>query len=118
MALTMTYKGFVGKVEIDEEESELHGVVINANSMITFVGKTVAQTRKALADSVEVYLKYCAEKGIEPDKPYSGKILVRIEPQLHAKLVVGAARRDESLNDLVAGALERYADSLPELQEA
>ncbi len=118
MALTMTYKGFVGKVEIDEEESELHGVVINANSMITFVGKTVAQTRKALADSVEVYLKYCAEKGIEPDKPYSGKILVRIEPQLHAKLVVGAARRDESLNDLVAGALERYADGLPELQEA
>jgi predicted HicB family RNase H-like nuclease len=103
----MTYKGFVGKVEVDEEENELHGVVINANSMITFVGKTVAQTRKSLAESIEVYLRYCADRGIKPDKPYSGKILLRVTPTLHATLVERAAEADKSLNEFAEDLLER-----------
>jgi predicted HicB family RNase H-like nuclease len=109
VALTMTYKGYIGKVVIDEEENELHGTVINTRDMITFVGRTVAQTRKALADSVEVYLKYCAEKGITPNKPYSGKILLRVKPALHAQLVERAAEADKSLNEFAEEALAEAA---------
>jgi predicted HicB family RNase H-like nuclease len=118
MAITMTYKGYIGKVELDEDENMLSGTVLTTRDVITFMGRSVKEVRKALKDSIEDYLAYCAEHGETPDKPYNGKILVRVEPALHAKLVAGAALRDESLNELVSGALEKYAAEMPELQEA
>jgi predicted HicB family RNase H-like nuclease len=111
MAVIMTYKGYIGKVEFDEDENELHGTVINTRDVITFVGRTVVQTKKALRDSVEVYLAHCAEEGLEPNKPYSGRILVRLDPELHAKLVERAAQEDKSLNEFAEEALGRAANA-------
>lgn len=105
MAIILTYKGYIGKVEFAEGDNEMHGTVINTRDVITFVGRTVAQTKKALRDSVEVYLAHCAEEGLAPNKPYSGKILLRLEPELHAKLVELAARDDKSLNEFAEAAL-------------
>jgi predicted HicB family RNase H-like nuclease len=118
MAITMVYKGYIGKLELDDDENILSGTVVNTRDVITFLGRSVKEVRKALKDSIEDYLAYCAEHGETPDKPYNGKILVRIEPELHARLVAGAALREESLNDLVSGALEQYAAEMPELKVA
>jgi predicted HicB family RNase H-like nuclease len=111
MAVIITYKGYIGKVEFEEEADEMHGTVINTRDVITFVGRTVKQIRKALRDSVEVYLAHCAEAGIEPNKPYSGKILLRLAPDLHAKLVERAAAEDTSLNEFAERTLARAADA-------
>ena len=100
MAVIMKYKGYIGKVEFDEVENLLHGEVANTRDVITFAGRTVKETKKALKDSIEAYLAYCAEKGKEPNRPYSGKILLRISPALHARLVARAAEEDKSLNEL------------------
>ncbi|MFH2045728.1 MAG: type II toxin-antitoxin system HicB family antitoxin [Pseudomonadota bacterium] len=101
----MEYKGYFGKVEFDDEANVFHGEVINLRDVITFEGETVDELRAAFVDSVEDYLAFCKERGEEPDKPYSGKFLVRVEPELHKTLVIQARKNGKSLNTWVNDAL-------------
>ena len=73
---TMTYKGYIGQVTLDEEAAVFHGQVMNTRDVITFQGRTVKELRKALKDSIEDYLAFCAERGEDPDKPLSGKFVL------------------------------------------
>ena len=104
---TMTYKGYIGQVTLDEEAAVFHGQVMNTRDVITFQGRTVRELRKALKDSVEDYLAFCAERGEDPDKPLSGKFVVRISPELHREVAIAAAREGKSLNKWVAERLEK-----------
>jgi len=61
----------------------------------------------AFKESVDDYLAWCAEQGEEPDKPYSGKILVRMEPNLHRAVALQADREGSSVNAFIVKALER-----------
>jgi predicted HicB family RNase H-like nuclease len=101
----MEYKGYFAKVEFDDEANIFHGEIINLRDVITFEGETVDELRTALVDSVEDYLAFCKERGEEPDKPYSGRFLVRVEPELHKTLVIQARKNGKSLNTLVHDAL-------------
>lgn len=107
MTNTMEYKGYIGKVEYDEVDGAFHGTVINLRDVIHFEGESVAELRQALRDSVEEYLAFCREAGEEPEKPYSGKFLVRTDPELHRKISISAGKKDVSLNEWVNQALER-----------
>ena len=101
----MEYKGYFSKVEFDDEANIFHGEVINLRDVITFEGETVNELRKAFNDSVEDYLEFCDERGEDPEKPYSGKFLVRVEPELHKTLVILARKKGKSLNSWVHDAL-------------
>ena len=105
----MEYKGYFAKVEFDDDANIFHGEVINLRDVITFEGTTVKALRKAFKDSVEDYLEFCAERGEEPEKPYSGRFLVRVEPELHKTLVIQARKNGKSLNALVHDALHKMA---------
>ena len=70
------YKGYIAKVEFDDEAEVFHGEVINLRDVITFEGESVAELKQAFHDSVEDYLAFCAERGEEPEKPFSGKFSV------------------------------------------
>lgn len=102
----MEYKGYIGQVEFDDEAEIFHGEVVNTRDIITFQGNSVETLKTAFNDSVDDYLDWCAERGEEPDKPYSGKFVVRISPDLHRDLSIEARRRRLSLNTLVARTLE------------
>ena len=65
----MEYKGYIARLELDEEVGVLHGEVINTRDVITFEGSSIEELRQALADSVDDYLAFCAERGEEPNKP-------------------------------------------------
>ena len=101
----MEYKGYFAKVEFDDEANIFHGEVINLRDVITFEGETVNELREAFHESVEDYLAFCAERGENPEKPFSGKFLVRVEPQLHKNLVIQARKNGKSLNTWVHDAL-------------
>lgn len=105
------YRGYVGKVDIDSESGVLHGEVVNVRDVITFEGKTVAELRRALKESVEDYLVFCAERGEEPEKPFSGKFVVRVEPELHRKLYIQARLADKSLNKWINDVLRMAVQS-------
>jgi predicted HicB family RNase H-like nuclease len=102
----MDYQGYIGKVEYDDEASIFHGEVINTRDVITFQGKSVAELKKAFRESVDDYLAFCAERGEEPDKPFSGQFVTRVSPDLHRRASVAASVAGKSLNAWVAEQLD------------
>ena len=101
------YKGYHAKVEYDPESTSFHGEVIDIRDVITFRGTSVRELRKELAASVEDYLAFCAERGEAPERPYSGRFLVRVSPDMHRAVVLEAARAGRSLNSWVTERLAR-----------
>ena len=102
----MEYKGYVGKIEIDEEAGILFGEVINVRDVITFEGASVAEVQMAFRESVEDYLEFCSQRGETPEKPFSGKFVVRLPAELHRKAYVQAKLADKSLNGWVTEVLK------------
>ena len=102
----MTYKEYYGVVEYDPEADIFHGEVINLSDVITFQGRSIDELKQALEGSVEDYLEFCAEKGKKPEKPYSGRFNVRLEPELHQRIAMEAAAAGKSLNGWVAEKLQ------------
>jgi len=94
----MEYKEYFAKVEFDDEDNIFHGEIINLRDVITFDGETVEELRKAFHHSVEDYLEFCAERGENPEKPYSGKFIVRVDPGLHKIIAIQARKTGKSLN--------------------
>jgi predicted HicB family RNase H-like nuclease len=81
----MNYKGYIAKVEFDDEAMIFHGEVIGIRDVVTFQGKSVKEIEKAFHDSVDDYLDLCKDRGEELDKPFSGKFVVKISPDIHRK---------------------------------
>jgi len=101
----MEYKGYIGKVEIDDEAGILHGEVINIRDVITFEGTSVDEIQKAFRESIDDYLEFCAQRGETPEKSFSGKFVVRLPTELHRKAYVQAKLADKSLNGWVTEVL-------------
>jgi predicted HicB family RNase H-like nuclease len=98
----MNYKGYLARMEFDDESGIFHGEVINTRDVITFQGVSVDELRRAFKESVEDYLAFCAERGEEPEQPYSGKFMVRLSPDQHRLAVLAAKKAGKSLNAWVA----------------
>jgi predicted HicB family RNase H-like nuclease len=103
----MEYKGYVGRVEYDDEAGIFHGEVINTRDVVTFQGATVGELKKAFRDSVEDYLAFCADRGEEPEKPFTGQFVTRVSPDLHRRVNITAMLAGKSLNAWVTEQLER-----------
>ena len=108
----MNYKGYIGKVEYDEDNRVFCGSVINTRAVITFTGTSVDEIEKEFRASVDDYLDWCAEDGVEPEKPYSGKFNVRFTPELHSKAVAGAKGLGISLNSFIEKSVKDELSSL------
>lgn len=106
---TLEYKGYIGIIELDAEAGLFHGEVINTRDVLTFQGRTVDELKTAFTDTIEDYEDWCRARGKTPEKPYSGKLLLRIKPDLHRALVAAAARSGKSLNSFVSDSLEKVA---------
>ena len=65
--------------------------------MITFQGTSVQELEEAFRESIEDYLEYCRERGEEPEKPFSGRLMLRLPPELHRRIYVQARREGKSL---------------------
>ena len=102
----MTYKGYHGTFAYDPEADIFHGEVVDLSDVITFQGRSIDELKQALEDSVEDYLEFCSEKGKKPEKPYSGRFNVRLEPELHQRIALEAAAAGKSLNGWVAETLQ------------
>ncbi|MCP5049019.1 MAG: type II toxin-antitoxin system HicB family antitoxin [bacterium] len=105
----MTYKGYSGVVQYDDEAKVFHGEVINTRTVITFQGTTVDEIETAFQDSVDDYLDWCKERDKNPEKPFSGKFVLRLSPELHRRLNIKARTINTSLNSFIVQTLEREA---------
>ncbi len=103
----MEYNGYRAVVTFDDEIGILHGEVVDTRDVITFQGQSVDELKQAFRDSVDEYLKICAERGRAPDKPFSGRVALRMEPETHRAVVAAARANGKSLNSWIVAAIDR-----------
>jgi len=103
----LRYKGYTGRVEFDGEAEVFHGEVCGLKDVVTFQGHSATELTKAFRDSVDDYLEFCKESGVEPDKPFSGRLILRMPSTLHRDLHNAAAAQRRSLNALIVDLLEK-----------
>ena len=101
----MQHKGYIGYLIYDDEAEIFHGEVINTRDVITFQGKSVDEIKKEFVESVEDYLEFCASRGEKPDKPFSGKLSLRLKPEIHRQAYIAAKREKQSLNSWIIDSL-------------
>ena len=106
----MKYKGYTGRVEYDDESKIFHGEIIDTKDVITFQGTTVDEIETAFRDSIDDYLEFCRVRGEKPEKPFSGKFVLRVPPELHNKLFIQAQKSGKSLNTWVVNILKKTVD--------
>lgn len=105
----MKYKGYVGHVEFDDENDIFHGEVVDTNDVITFQGKSPKELKKAFKESINDYLAFCKEIDEKPNKPFSGKLVLRMSPSLHHEIFVHAKHEGKSINAFINDALSKKA---------
>ncbi len=100
---TLTYKGYIGSIEISEADNCLYGHVLQLpkNVEITFEGATIAELKADFEGAVDDYLAYCQAHHIEPKRAYKGSFNVRLSAEIHAKLDVLARQKGMTLNRFV-----------------
>ena len=94
-------------MEVDTEAKILFGTVIDMTDVITFQGETIESTHQAFKDSIEDYLEFCAELGRDPEKPFSGKLHLRTQPEIHRQIFRVAKRQGVSINTWIEQVLEQ-----------
>jgi predicted HicB family RNase H-like nuclease len=92
--------GYIGTIEA--EDGVFHGRAAGLRDVITFEGTSFAEVEQAFRDSIDDYLAFCAERGEPPDRPYSGKIPLRVSPETHRRAAMRAQAEGLSLNQWIA----------------
>ncbi len=105
----MNYKGYTASIVFDDEAKLFHGEVVGTKDVITFQGKSVKELEKAFRESVEDYLAFCKKKNVKPDKPFSGKLVLRMPAELHREIAVKAQQSGVSINNWITQLLNDVA---------
>jgi predicted HicB family RNase H-like nuclease len=107
MNTPMTYNGYSALIEFDNECDLLRGEILDINDTITFYANSVDEIKEAMKDAIDDYLEHCAEIGKKPEKPYSGKISLRMTAELHRIASNTATMRGKSINSFVVECIEK-----------
>lgn len=95
---TMIYKGYAAQIEYSDEDRCFIGHIAGIRDVVGFHGETVLELRAAFEEAVDDYLETCARLNRPPQKPYSGKLMLRIPPEIHAAVAVAAEVSGKSIN--------------------
>lgn len=106
---SLTYAGYASRIEFSSEDECFIGHIAGIKDVVGFHGETVSELKAAFEESVDDYLNTCKKVGKTPQKPYSGKLMLRISPEIHAAVATAAELSGQSINQWVAEALNREA---------
>ena len=107
------YKGYTGVIEYDDELEVFSGHVIGLNDTIYFEGRDAGELKQSMHEAVDRYVALCERRGKSPDKPYSGKFVLRVDPAVHRALATGAAANRVSMNTYVGERLKEIVGARP-----
>ena len=93
----MIYKGYAARIDYDGDDEIFAGRLAGINDVIGFHAETVADLKVAFHEAVDDYITTCAAIGKDPERPYSGQIMVRVDPAVHAKAALAAQLSGKSL---------------------
>lgn len=95
---TMTYKNYAAHIEYSDEDKCFIGRIAGIHDVVGFHGETVTELHAAFEEAVDDYVATCKKAGKSPQKPYSGRIMLRISPEVHARAAMMAEAHGKSLN--------------------
>jgi len=107
----MEYKGYKAQIDFDEDENVFYGEVINSDQGICFSGRSVDELRHAFETSVEDYIEWCRGRGTGPTIPFSGQLLIRLDPALHQSIAAQASSEGKPINTWIVERLGAAARS-------
>ena len=103
----LKYKGYSGSVEYSEEDNCLFGKVLGLKKdCITYEGETIAELKSDFEGAID-YLASCKKRGVDPAKPYSGKLIVRMPSDLHGMVAMAAANAGTTINEFINKAVSK-----------
>ena len=105
----MKYKGCIGRIEYDEEERIFVGHLAGIKDIVGFQGTTVDELESAFHEPVDNYIAIIKKTGRPPQKPYSGKLMLRIPPEVHAAVATAAQVHGKSINQWASDTLRKAA---------
>lgn len=103
------YKGYVPEIWYEADDLAFHAIAQGIRNVIHAQADSLANIQKEFEVSVDTYLEYCEEQGIEPQKPKSGKLAVRMAPEVHELVATAATHDAKSINQWIAETLETAA---------
>jgi predicted HicB family RNase H-like nuclease len=102
---TMIFKGYAAKIEYSDEDACFIGHIAGIKDVIGFHAETVKELRAAFEEAVDDYLATCEKLGRTPQKPYSGKLMLRVPPEVHARAAMMAQAHGLSINQWASDVL-------------
>ena len=105
----MTYRGYAARIDYDADDRIFTGRLAGITDIVVFHGASVDELEKAFHESVDHYLEVSALTGRPAQKPYSGKLSLRIDPEVHASMAVAAELAGSSINQWAAKVLAEAA---------
>ena len=103
----LEYKGYKGSVEYSKEDNCLFGKVQGmSKDLIAYEGQTLEELRKDFEAGIDSYIEGCKADGVEPAKPYSGKLNLRMSSELHSRVAAFVAATGITINDFINRAIK------------
>jgi predicted HicB family RNase H-like nuclease len=93
----ISYKGYSAAVSFEPEDGVFAGRLLGINDVVGFHAESVGELRTVFHEAVEDYIAACAKAGKAPERPYSGQIMVRVAPEVHANAALAAQLAGKSL---------------------
>ena len=95
---SLEYRGYRAHVEADYEEGILFGRVLDIRAVITFAADRVDEVADKFHEAIDDYIAWCAKRGKEPERPFSGRLSFRTTPEYHRLIAEAAEGRNLSTN--------------------
>ena len=122
MSNTMQYRGYTATMRFDAEDKIIVGRVLDIDDIVTFHGASVAEFEAHFHTVVDDYIAACEALGSEPERPASGRLMLRVSPEVHAASLKAAALSGTSLNRWAEQALKaatrRSTKTMPDTSKA
>ncbi|MDD5175806.1 MAG: type II toxin-antitoxin system HicB family antitoxin [Sterolibacterium sp.] len=106
---SMAYKGYTARVDFDDRDNIFVGRVLGVRAIIGFHGETVAELRSDFEAAIDSMIEDCRAMGTEPEKPASGKMMLRVPPEVHGSALIAAQAAGKSLNQWATEVLKEAA---------
>lgn len=107
---TMIYKSYAARIEYSDEDACFIGHIAGITDVIGFHADNVKELRAAFEEAVEDYLASCAKLGRAAQKPASGRLMLRVPPEVHTAALVAAQVSGQSLNQWATQALRHASE--------
>lgn len=105
----MTIGGYQAVIAFDPEISLFRGEFLGLNGGADFYAADVEGLRREGETSLRVFLEACQQRGIDPRRHFSGKFILRLDPEAHQAAVIAAAAHGKSLNQWAVETLREAA---------